>query len=284
MRRPVTDEAVVGLAAQLFPSYRMSLTLLTRRQRPLVNLVNVGVPLSGYTSFTITDPNGDLVRPDDDQQLPVYNRKPEAFGQDRFLLTNPDIDAADIGALVFGGEWKSEHVLITAAGTAQFSVAPGVNRGYTAVENDQTLLGESFSDPNAATYMRGQVFNDRAYTIKVKSTLALSHGFSIGAIARYQDGQPFARVQIVPDLNQGPEVIQSFGRGRSRFTYRSTVDLRLRKRITFHATALDLLVDTYNLLNVSNEVEEYIVTGPRFRETTAVQPPRSFHLGLRLLF
>jgi hypothetical protein len=47
---------------------------------------------------------------------------------------------------------------------------------------------------------------------------------------------------------------------------------------------LDLVAEVYNLLKDANEVEEYVVTGPRFRETTAVQPPRSFHLGLRVSF
>ena len=45
-----------------------------------------------------------------------------------------------------------------------------------------------------------------------------------------------------------------------------------------------LFADAYNLLNASSEVEEYVVTGPRFREITAVQPPRSFHLGARVTF
>jgi hypothetical protein len=48
--------------------------------------------------------------------------------------------------------------------------------------------------------------------------------------------------------------------------------------------ALEVFLDTHNLLNMSNEVEEYVVTCPRFRETTAVQPPRSFHLGARVTF
>lgn len=42
--------------------------------------------------------------------------------------------------------------------------------------------------------------------------------------------------------------------------------------------------DVYNALNMKEEVEEYVVTGPRFRETTAVRPRRSFHLGVRATF
>jgi hypothetical protein len=48
------------------------------------------------------------------------------------------------------------------------------------------------------------------------------------------------------------------------------------------AAPFDLAAAVYNLVKMANAVEEYVVTGPRFRETTAVQPPRSFHLGLRV--
>lgn len=284
IQRPATDELRIGAAAHPWASLRMSVTGIARRQRPLVNLVNTGVTSADYTVSTIPDPNGDLMKTDDDQFLPVYNRKPQSFGADRYRLTNQSIDASDVGVVIIAGEWKSEHVLVGAGGTAQFSVAPGVNRGYTAIENDPSLLGEAWSDPNANTYVRGQVFNDRAYTIKVMSVLNLPKAMTFGAIARYQDGQPFARVQIATGLNQGPEVIQAFGRGRSRFTYRSTFDVRLAKRLIVREHALDLVGEVYNLLKDANEVEEDIVTGPHFRDTTAVQPPRSFHLGLRVSF
>jgi hypothetical protein len=284
IKRPGTDELRIGAASQPWRSLRLSVTGVARRQRPLVNLINNGVTSADYVVSMIPDPNGDLEKPDDDQMLPVYNRKPESFGADRYLLTNPNIDASDVGNVIVAGEWQSEHVMIAAGGTAQFSVAPGVNRGYTAIENDPGLLGEAFADPNASTYARGQLFNDRAYTIKVMSVLKLPREITLGAIARYQDGQPFSRVQIAAGLNQGPEVIQAFGRGRSRFTFRSTLDLRLSKRLIVHERALDLVAEVYNLVNMANEVEEYVVTGPRFREVTAVQPPRSLHLGVRVAF
>jgi hypothetical protein len=42
------------------------------------------------------------------------------------------------------------------------------------------------------------------------------------------------------------------------------------------------MLDLYNALNMRKEVEEYVVSGPRFREITAVQPPRAVMLGVRL--
>ena len=89
---------------------------------------------------------------------------------------------------------------------------------------------------------------------------------------------------IVPGLNQGTEAVRASRRASrdSRFDRRSTFACRSAWRRG--GAALDVFLDTYNLLNMSNEVEEYVVTGPRFRETTAVQPPRSFHLGARVTF
>lgn len=49
------------------------------------------------------------------------------------------------------------------------------------------------------------------------------------SIPRARAGQPFARLVIVPGLNQGAEAIRAFGNGDSRFTYTLTVDARLQK-------------------------------------------------------
>jgi len=189
-----------------------------------------------------------------------------------------------MGAVVVSAEVNTPRVLFRIGGTASASVGSGGNRGYSSIENDQSIPGELFTTPNAATYARGRLFNDRAYTIKSLSIVALPFAMKAGVIARFQDGQPFSRLAIVPDLNQGAEAIQAFPRGRSRFSYRATLDVRLQKRIDAGATHLDLIADAYNLLNASSEVEEYIVTGPRYREITAIQPPRAVHLGARFTF
>ena len=284
LKRPITDQFALGLESRPLTSLRLRVIGVARRQSPQLHVVNEGVPASSYSTFTIPDANADLVGRADDQQLIVYNRTPESFGLDRYALTNPDVDAATMGAVIVEGEVTKKRVLFRIGGTASASVGSGGNRGYTAIENDQSMLGELFTDPNASTYGRGRLFNDRAYTIKSMAIVDLPFATKAGVIARFQDGQPFSRLAIVPDLNQGTEAIQTFPRGRSRFSYRATLDVRLQKRLAVGSTHLDLIADAYNLLNASSEVEEYVVTGPRFREITAVQPPRSFHLGARMTF
>lgn len=284
LRPPVTDQFILQLTSRPRPSLRLRVTGLARRQSSLLGLVNTGVPISGYSTFTIPDDNADLINPKDDQQLTVFERRRDTFGQDRYLLTNPDVEHATMGAVVVTAEVNMPRVLFRIGGTASASVGSGGNRGFTAFENDQSVLGELFTNPNAQTYARGRLFNDRAYTIKSLAILRFPSRITVGTLARYQDGQPFSRLVVVPFLNQGAEAIQAFPRGRSRFSYRATLDVRVQKSLIFRQTGLDLIVDAYNLLNAASEVEEYVVTGPRFREITAIQPSRAIHLGARVSF
>jgi len=76
----------------------------------------------------------------------------------------------------------------------------------------------------------------------------------------------------------------SLPRGRTRFTYTFTLDTRLEKQIWARGSHAWLILEVFNLLNTNNEIEENEVSGPAFRAATAVQPPRSVRLGLRLTF
>jgi hypothetical protein len=121
--------------------------------------------------------------------------------------------------------------------------------------------------------------------MKLSGVYQFPHAFTFGAVARYQDGQPFSRVTVAPNLNQGTEFVRAYPAGDARFMFTGTLDLRLQKRVTISKTALDLFVDAYNVLNMGNEVEERVVTGGlAFRDITAIQPPLAVHLGLRVSF
>jgi hypothetical protein len=47
---------------------------------------------------------------------------------------------------------------------------------------------------------------------------------------------------------------------------------------------LTAVAEAFNLLNTANEVEEDVITGPSFRATTAVQPPRAIRFAARVRF
>ena len=106
----------------------------------------------------------------------------------------------------------------------------------------------------------------------------------LGAILRYQDGQPFSRLVIAPNLTQGPTVVRSYANGGSAFSYIGTLDIRVQKAFTTGRAEVAAIMDLYNLPNLANEVTEHIVTGTMFRTPIALQPPRTALLGVRVTF
>jgi hypothetical protein len=284
LRRPYTDEFVVGLESQRGASTRYTLTGIARRESNLLGVVDTGAPASSYSAVGIADAGQDLIDPSDDRTLTVYNRLPSTFGRDAYLLTNPGQQAATAFALKLTAEHATDRLFLLFGATASAANGSGGNRGYGPLENDQDVPGELFTNPNAQSYARGRLFSDRAFTIKWTTRYRLPAGFTVAAIARYQDGQPFARLVVVPGLNQGAEAVQAYPNGGSRFTFTGTLDLRLQKRFSVAGARLDAMLDAYNLFTRSNEVEEFVFSGPRFREPTAIEPTPSVHLGVRLTF
>jgi hypothetical protein len=303
LRAPRTRELVAGLEWSPGRDWTMRLTGFDRRERDLLETVDVGVPVSGYDVRYLPDPSGDIQGPQDDQMLAVYDRKPETFGLDRYLLTNPAGHTGLHQAVELRVEKPVGSRLVLLAGaTASRTEVAGASRGFRVLENDQGLIGELHDDPNADTHAEGRSFFDRAFTIKVAAAWRAPRDWRLGVVARYQDGQPFGRLVVVPDLAQGPEAVPATPRGQvtrsgamdaegryvipsgHRFTYTLTVDARVEKGLRLGAERLALFVQAFNLLGTRHEVEEDPVWGPGFRTPTVVQPARTLALGVRLDF
>jgi hypothetical protein len=232
----------------------------------------------------VPDVGGDILGPGDDQLLPVLERLPASFGQDRYLLTNPDAHTTRHQGVELTVEKIHGRLRVLMGATAHRTEGNAAWIGYRPLENDQGLVGELFDSPNADTFARGRMFSDRAYTIKLSGTYAAPGDLRLGAIARYQDGQPFARLLVVPDLAQGPDLVRAIPNGRSRFEFAFTLDVRLEKGVRVGGLRAAAVAEAFNLFDTHHEVEEDIVTGTSFRVVTVRQPPRAFRFGVRLDF
>ena len=285
LKRPYTDEFIVGVERRLAGGWSIRFAGLDRRESQLVQVINTGVGDGDYTLRLVPDAYEDFDSPRDDRPLPVYDRRADSFGRDRYLLTNPAGDTAHYQGVELTVERRLGRRWETLMGATAYRVeAMGINRGFRSSENDQGLIGELLEDPNALTYARGRGFFDRAYVVKWSGRYTAPKRFIVSAVARYQDGQPFARIVVIPDLNQGPEAISAYPRGGSRFAYTLTVDGRMDKTVSVGAVRLAGVLEVFNLLNTGNEVEEDVVTAPTFRRATAIQPPRAVRVGVRVEF
>jgi len=285
LRRPVTREFRIG-GEHTIARWRIGITGLDRREDHLVTVVNTGVTPADYTVSYVDDPGVDIAGLQGSAPLPIYNRRPESALDDRYLLTNTPAPPSRFQSvdIVLENE-VSNRWFVRFGGSAYRSEGVGASRGYRSDENDQGFLGEAFVTPNAQTYARGRLFYDRAFIMKVMGgyTARIVSG---AFVARYQDGQPFSRLVLADGLTQGRDMVQAYGRGGQRFTYTVTLDARVAADWRFGGgrRAAGLVFEAFNLLNMANEVEEDVVTGPAFRTITAVQPPRVLHVGIRVTF
>lgn len=281
LRSPATASVVAGIDVRPAAGWWIRFAGIHRETRDRVESVNVGVTAADYTVSFLDDPAIDIAGAGDDRPLPVFARDPASFGRDQYLLTNPaGHDVLHEGVELTVEKRLAGSLLVRIGGTASRSTGSGGNRGYGVLENDPGVIGELYDQPNADTYARGRLFFDRAYTLKV-AALWRPRDWSLGAVANYQDGQPFARVVVVPDLPQGAEGIPAIRRSEHRFTFTLTVDARVERTFRVGSGRLALGVEAFNLLDMKNEVEEDVVYGPTFRQVTAIQPPRAVRLGLR---
>jgi hypothetical protein len=283
LKPPRSKEVFIGFEADI-RSFRARFLGYERRERSLVTSVNYGAPTSAYDVTYIPDPGGDIAGGTTLQMLPIYNRRIETFGRDRYLLTNDTQQGTGKGLEISVDGRVGKRVRVLIGATASKTNSPSAYRGFLATENDQGLVGERLELPNAATLSTGRLFFERGYTIKIAGTYEAPHDFRFGAVARYQDGQHFARFVIPTDLNQGPEPIKGITNGDSRFTYVLTIDARLEKGFTLGSTRLAAVIEAFNLRGTGIEVEEDVKWGPAYRTTSAVQPPRALRVGLRLDF
>jgi hypothetical protein len=282
LARPTTGEIDLGIDIHPASWMRIRYAETLKRETHELAVLDTGVPATSYSVSGIPDPGASLSDPRDDQILPVYNRLPASFGTDRYLLTNSPAGGGTFGGMNLQLEAATTHVWLLASAKTNIAKDRAGDRGFHASENDPGILGELFTDPNASTHARGRPFTDRSYTVKISGVYQFAHDVRLGVIARYQDGQPYSRLVIVPNLNQGPEAIRAVDAGISRFTYTGTLDARLQKGWTRRRERIAVMMDVYNIPNMRKEVEEYVVTGPHFRDETIRQPPRAVLIGLRI--
>jgi hypothetical protein len=216
--------------------------------------------------------------------LLIYSRLPSSFGLDRFLLTNIAGERASYEGIEIDWRYAGVRWWSMLGASASQTDGSGGNRGFRSDENDQGVIGELFENPNAVSFSTGRLFFDRAYVLKWSTGYHGPRGIRAAVTARYEDGQPFSRLVIAQGLAQGPEIVSAYHPGRTRFTFIGTIDARLEKDFRIGPRRAAIRLDLFNLTNFGYEVEENALTGPDFRKTTAVQPPRALRLGFHVEF
>ena len=205
LERPTTDELTIGIEAHPARTLRLRAAGFLRRERHLLGLVDTGTPAAAFTLSGHPDPGLQLDSPVDDQLLPVYNRTPASFGLDRYVLTNPNEDAdAPSKSIEISAELNTPHVVLFGGASANQSEGPAANVGFGPLENDPDALGRCVrrserEDIRAGKNLQRPRLHDQDQHVSCGCRTAFTRASS----ARYQDGQPFSRLVIVPGAQSG---------------------------------------------------------------------------------
>src|SRR5437773_10509989 len=106
----------------------------------------------------------------------------------------------------------------------------------------------------------------------------------LAATTAYEYGRPFTRLLNAQELVLRPTAVRSYANGVSAFTYTGTHVIRVQKAFATGRAEVATVVDVYNVPNLGKEVSEHVVSGPTFRTPSALQPPRTALLGVRVTF
>jgi hypothetical protein len=290
LARPLTDEVSVGLDQDFGLGLRAGVRFFRRDTHRRIALTNIGVPVADYTPVEILDPGNDGVAGTaDDQLLTLYNRNPDALGQDFLLLTNPP----GLHASFKGFEIRLVKPLLdvwefTASFTAMRSLA-ATNPGNSVFENDTGFVGALATDPNTFVMATSRTYFDRAFIGKATGFCFAPKGFQVGFVAKYYDGLPFGRLLFVDGFNQGPFFVRATPRAhpdgfQTQFNF--TLDTRVAREFRLRRGTLAAYLDFFNVLNLDKNTLEADLTGPTFesRVPLAIQAPRAARLGVEWRF
>ncbi len=290
IEKPRTDEVSVGLDREMGWGLLLSATLLYRKDRRLIDDVNVGVGASDFTEEVALDPGRDLaIGTPDDGFLPVFNQSRETLGRDRFLLTNPDGLESRFRGIVIEAEKRARKWQARAA------LSMSESEGYLPGPGFETSTGAPaatplFNNPNTLTNARGRTFWDRPRVLRVTAFYDWKWGVRFASSYRYQTGEPLYRsilvsatIEGVP-LAQGPVEILAEPQGAAIQPSVHLLDLRAEKSFALgSAGTLDLLFDVFNSLNANTATEISSRRGA-FGAVFEVLPPRVARIGVRYRF
>ena len=293
LRRPYSDEFDLGAEFPLAQRSVASILLFRRDDKNRVAGIDTGVSASAFTPVSILDPGPDGIPGTfDDQRLTVYAQNPATLGQDRYLLTNPaGLRMLNTGLLAEAGtEWCG--LTLHASFVAEKSYGP-TNPGDGVYENDPSVIGALFLDPNTAIHAAGRSVVDRAYVGKIQATYRLPStwgGIELASVADYMDGLVFARQLLVTGLPQGPFLVATTVRGSpeggNRAQYVINWNLRLSRQFRLTVGRFAVSADVLNVTNAGQRFQEDDLSGPSFnlRLPVSIQPPRSVRVGFRYEF
>ena len=215
--------------------------------------------------------------------MTAFTRDLSRAGQETYVLVN-DRDTGRYLGVEFQVHTQGRQGWFLHLAASGYQFLANAPFGSFADRNDPGAIHEITADPNSRVNGRGRADNDRAFTATLLVGRELAPRLWLTAATRYLDGQPFARIDVVESLAQGPTAVLATPRGTPgpRHTFHMTTDVRLAYLARGSGrNTLSLVLDVLNLLGSGTEIAEDPRAGPEtYRRALEMIPGRSLLVTL----
>jgi outer membrane receptor protein involved in Fe transport len=297
LKQAYLDSFTVGFDRELGTNMLLSVIGVFKRERDIMENVDIARPFSAYNSLTVRNPI-------DGQPLTIYALKPEFQSVQRVrMLTNPT------NPVPLYRDYNGVEIVLRKrmSNNWQFQGSVDVGRSYGNIGN---AFGPSqggqviYDNPNTLVNFEGPLDLDAPFQLKLQGTYVLPHGIALSAFYSGISAYPIKVPANFPNEIAGTHIVrfsradnplivsESFvevsgnQRGSQRFDFRNLLSFRAEKTFDLGRAQLGLIADVFNLLNINTvvTVQSQTFDQPNFLAPSAIERPIAARLGLRLNF
>jgi len=291
LKAPYADEITIGVEHELFNNVSVSINILGKWEKNLIDDVERGhldwnhylqtgeLVWTGYHPVYGTDPfTGKQV---------VFYEMDEDFGDYQFVFQN----VPGIARKYRGLEFKViKRMADRWSMTASYVWSRGL--GILNTTRDQSTGFSGFYDePNVMINAYGKLEHQREHLVRLQSVYLGPWGINLSAFYQFGTGEPYTRILRSTEaglgyLYQGMVSIFAEPRGSRRLPDQHLLDMRLEKTFNIWKGQIGLQLDIYNVFNNNKATSVGNITNwdwfqdERGQKIYSIMSPRAFQLGL----
>lgn len=239
LKDPKTDELTFGFQRELARNVGLNVSWVQRWFNDQTVDTEVGIPVTGYTPRTFTDPGPDnLANTTDDQPITLYDVQSQYRGQNITFHTN------------FPGTQRYKGL--------ELSISKRMSNRWQLLGSYvwSRLDGDIVVDPNnpnltIPSHATGRGANDQPHAVKIIGSYVAPYRINVGLNYQGLSGLPFDRT-FRAALTQGSTTVRAEPRGTYRADFLNLLSLKVDKAFELHRHArVSAFFEVHNLTNTN---------------------------------
>jgi outer membrane receptor protein involved in Fe transport len=289
VKQSYVQATTVGIERQLSSNLSASASVIIKDEHDLAEVINPALPFdTAYVPVTLTNPVTGA-------PITIYAQNPSTRGIPTVnLYTNPGRATCSF-CPDLTRRYRGLQLTMTKRMSNRWQLLGSYvyARGEGNKGNDHDgSQGNVFGNPNTLVNADGDLTLDRTHQFKLQGTYEMPWDVVVSASYSAISGLPWAP-QVRFTKANSPLIVVESGitvkaepLGSERYDVDQDLSLRGERRFKFGTRTLGLMVDVFNVLNLSTvtSYQQTRIDLAGYQKAGAILPPRTFRLGARFSF